>query len=124
MFDRDLSIAVLIALVIVLVVAVGWPGYLRVRARHLAGFWASQAGVLYEIRPTGGRTFTVRSSDAASPETRGTVVGVRGVRVGVGQESRRGKMEIGGRRIAWDGSGIWSRQGVPLRKREPAASSQ
>lgn len=115
--DRDLTIAIVIAVVIILVALVGWPGYLRLSSRSLGGFWASSAGSLYEVRPTGSRRFELRASspgDEGLPPIRGRVVGVRGLELAPGPwPGRRGKMEIGGRRIEWEGGGVWSRQGVP-----------
>lgn len=110
--DRDLTAAILIALLILIGVLCVWPGLLRVRGGDLAGFWASPAGGLYEIRPTGARSFVVRSaSPHASDAIKGTVAGVRGVRVA----GRAGRVELGGRHINWAGGDRWTRQGVAPR---------
>lgn len=109
--DADLAAALIIAVAIIIIALVVWPGAMRVRPRALAGYWASQTtGAIYELRPGPGRRFTVISKGAAVP---GVVRGLRGVRLGAAPRARsRGRVELGGRRIAWKDGDEWSLQGV------------
>ena len=110
--DVDIAVAILIALILIAVALVIWPGFVRVRPRTLAGFWASQkSGALHEIRPSTGRTIIVSTKNGPAP---GATWGVRGVRVAIPGEgmSRIGRVELGGRQITWRDGDTWLVQGV------------
>ena len=111
--DSDLTAAVVIAILIIVVLVCVWPGYARVRGRDLVGYWAAPGGGLYEIRDMGGRAFAVRGEAAAAAVAgvaSGVASGVRGVAVAA--LGKRGIIELGGRRIDWQGGDSWTRQGV------------
>jgi hypothetical protein len=114
--DRDLTAAVLIAAILILVALYGWPGAFRLRGRDLAGFWASPAGALYRIEGGPGPAFTVRASTHPGRETLGRVTGLRRVVVPGAALGERGALggavELGGRRIQWDDGSAWVRQGA------------
>jgi hypothetical protein len=108
--DADLTAALLIAIAVVVVALVAWPGLARVRPRALAGYWASlTTGALYLVRPGRGRAFAV--STGGGPAA-GAVRGVRGVRVAFPGGSRGGWVEPGGRQIDWQDGDTWVLQGV------------
>lgn len=108
--DDGLSKTICLAVVILLVIALCW---LRLQSKDIAGFWASPAGSLYEVRPSGPRTFSLLAAAAdggAGPvHDTGHIAGLRSVVLSGG---RRGLVELGGRRISWGRDGIWARQGV------------
>jgi hypothetical protein len=108
--DGDLVAAILIALLILVILLCVWPGFLRLRGRDLAGYWASSSGAMYRLQPTGGRAFNVYADGPgrAPSATAGRITGVRGLRIG----GRSGRAELGGRRISWAGGEAWTRQGV------------
>jgi len=106
--DADLTTALLIAVVLIIIALIVWPGIMRIRPHMIAGHWASQkTGIMYEIRPGHtGRRFIVLSNN--HPGT-GVVHGLRGVRFpGVG----RGHVGFGNRQIIWKGGDVWSLQGL------------
>ena len=109
--DADLTAAIIIAVILITIALVAWPGFVRVRPRALAGYWASQEnGALFEVRPGGGRALVV---SAKSGPAAGATRGLRGVRVATpGGGSRDGRVELGNRRITWEGGDVWSLQGV------------
>lgn len=112
MTDSDLASAILIALVIILVALAVWPGYLRVRAAQLEGHWASTDGAMYEIRPTGPRTFLVVAAGGCAGVAY-RVAGVRGVRADAPSSTNdRGRVDLGGRRISWADGHAWTFQGI------------
>lgn len=110
--DADLTTALLIAIALIIIVFIVWPGIMRIRPHMIAGHWASQkTGIMYEIRLDHGRRFIVLTNN--SPGV-GAVHGVRGVRInfpGVG-EARRGHVDFGNRQIIWKGGDVWSLQGI------------
>jgi hypothetical protein len=111
--DRDLAAAVLIALILLVIALCAWPGFLRLRSRDLAGFWAAPGGVLYEVRATGDRTFDVVAPGADAPvRAPGHLAGVRGVRVASGGPALAGRVELGSRRVHWKNGTSWTRQGL------------
>src|SRR5262245_43544860 len=109
--DGDLTAAILIALLLVVVALCAWPGLLRLHGRDLAGFWATPGGGLYEIRAAEGRAFEIREPGRAGgrPPAQGRLTGVRHVKVsgGPGAVSRAGVVEAGGRRIRWKKGDTW-----------------
>lgn len=110
--DADLTAAVLIAVILIVIALVAWPGLVRVRPRTLAGYWASQTtGALYEVRPGHGRTFVVSTRSGLAT---GAIRGLRGVRVAFPGDdgSRGGRVELGGRQIIWKDGDTWALQGV------------
>ena len=110
--DADLTAAVLIAVILIVIALVAWPGPARIRPRMLAGHWASRAtGAMYAVRPGRGRTFVVSTRSGLAT---GTIWGLRGVRVAFpgGDGSRGGRVELGSRQIIWKDGDTWSLQGV------------
>jgi hypothetical protein len=105
--DGDISVSVVIAIAVLLLIVAFW---LRLRSKDIAGYWASTSGVLYEIQPTTGRSFTVQAAAADSPGAGAMVGHLSGLRTVV-LSGREGQVELGGRRISWL-SGDWVKQGI------------
>ncbi len=118
--DLDLSYGIVIAAAILLIAVFVWPGPARAKPGDFAGYWADTAGALYELRQAGGRRFILKGGPALSGRGpgwgRGKMVGLRSVVFGTGPQSRSGKLELGGRALAWKDGQKWYRQGV-LRER-------
>jgi hypothetical protein len=107
--DGDVTMAVAIAVVVLLLIVAFW---LRLRSRDIAGYWASSAGALYEVRPTGSRSFALQAAADDLAGVTGPVVGhLSGLRSVTLSGGRKGHVELGGRRISWRG-GDWMKQGV------------
>jgi hypothetical protein len=104
--DADAAYAMMLAGALVAIALCVWPGFLRVRARDLAGYWASPEGILYLLQPTGHQRFRILTAGAGAVP--GYIWGARGLQAG----GRAGRVELGGRRLFWDGGGTWTRQGV------------
>jgi hypothetical protein len=107
--DGGISTAISLAVVILLIVVLCW---LRLRSKDVAGFWASPAGSLYEIRPTGSRTFSLRASAGGGGGPLHDTGRITSLRTVILSGGRRGQVELGGRRISWARDGIWARQGI------------
>lgn len=112
--DGDLTIAIIIAMLIIIIILCAWPGTARIRGGNLIGHWASPSGTYYEIRSSGSRTFAVfAGKDAASIQ--GRITGIRGVRlitVPRVERPKRGHVELTSRRIKWTDGDVWTRQGL------------
>ena len=110
--DADLTTALLIAVALIIVALIVWPGIMRIRPHMMAGYWASQkTGIMYEIRLDHGRRFIVLTNNFPGV---GAVHGLRGVRInfpGVGR-THRGHVDFGNRQIIWRGGDVWSLQGI------------
>lgn len=104
--DLDLSYGIAIAAVVLLIAAFVWPGVARAQPDDFAGYWADTEGGLYEFRRVEGRAFTLRGG----PEGVETAVmaGLRRVAAG----ARSGRLELGGRALAWSDGKRWYRQGA------------
>jgi hypothetical protein len=103
--NKDVLFAAALALLLIAIVACAT---LRVRAADIDGYWASTDGEMYEVRADSSRGFTMLTSGKLEILAKGTLRGLRGIQV----NGRRGTVNLGGRRIAWPGHGLWSRQGV------------
>lgn len=112
--DLDLAYGIVIAAVLLLIAVFVWPGSARARPGDFAGYWADAEGGLYELRQAGGRSFVLRGGGGGG--SRGTMAGLRGIVVGEGPRALAGRLELGGRSLAWSDGKKWYRQGV-LRER-------
>jgi hypothetical protein len=120
-YDNSVTIAVVLAVVVMLLILFVWPGVVRVRAGELAGYWAARDGKMYSIIPTAeGEGFEIRGANPFSQTAStglsrgrlaGRVEGVRGLRVDAA-DAPRGRLALGGRRIEWADGGVWTRQGA------------
>jgi len=131
MLSGDVTAAVVLAVIIILVMLCIWPGYARVTPESVRGYWASQDGKMYAIRPQetcdgSNRAFRIlgnpRSRDNSAhnvsegPNYYGSTVGLRGVKLYLsemrGASSLHGTVSLGGRHINWADGGVWTRQGL------------
>jgi hypothetical protein len=123
MLSSDTTAAVVLAVIIILVMLCVWPGYARVTPESIEGYWTSQDGKMYAIRPAAGshRGFHVNwdprphkdrvksyDMEASPPQAIGATHGIRGLQVG----PRSGTVSLGGRHINWADGGVWTRQGL------------
>jgi hypothetical protein len=105
------SAALMGALVLLAIVAAAATASFAVKARSLEGFWASRGtGRLYRITPGAGREFSA-ACGFDTPGQAGRLSRFRGVRL-AGPAPKVGRVEPGGRHIAWRDGDVWWRQGV------------
>jgi hypothetical protein len=109
--DGDVAASIAIAIVLLIVAICVWPGFGRVRAADLEGFWGTTDGALNEIRVVDG-ALVVRSGAHELP---GRLCGLRSLCVG----GACGRVGLGGGQIHWSqgrspsgGDATWYHQGV------------
>jgi hypothetical protein len=107
------------AAVLVAVAAAAAAGrFLCVSGGGVRGFWAAHSGAFFEVAAgPSAREFQVRTASgfwgaAAGAAYPGRIRGCRRVEVRLPAGLLEGRVSLNGRRIIWERSPVWYRQGV------------
>jgi len=111
------SAALILVLVLVVLLVCAALRLFCASGAQLEGYWSTPQGALFEVRVQPGGGFSASTASKfldAEPGRAYPVVrrGCRGAAIAFPSGALRGRVGLDRRRIIWDGSPTWFRQGV------------
>jgi hypothetical protein len=104
--SADLSYALIIVIVVILIALFVWPGYIWADAHKLDGYWTSNTtGNIYRLTAASARRFKIKIGQESHS---GKICGVRKIKYA----DHSGSVEFDNRRIEWCNGEKWIKQGV------------